>query len=270
MLAKSISSAAIVLLMACSAEHPDSSQSHRTDLDNAALQGPVDTVVTELRGESGEIGGDGPLVTLAVVYNRAGDLLGVKLDTSRLEEDSRMSAEIKDTERGGAGFYLFGSEQLHKHYRSMYSFDPDRPYWYAEAVTDTTGKLVSTYSHNNSPDGRFLSWRRVDGESNLATVDTTRFDTHGRYTEQIRYEDDGALLHHWTYRYNEDGLLIAMASHDIDGNIRLQYDFDYEYDRWGNWIKRTKRVFRSIDIIEGNIAVSEITRRKITYYNGAR
>lgn len=66
------------------------------------------------------------------------------------------------------------------------------------------------------------------------------------------------------FTYNDKGDVVQELSYGVDGNLASRKTFTYEYDSYGNWIKRTS----TTEQIDGTSieTINDILYRKITYY----
>lgn len=67
------------------------------------------------------------------------------------------------------------------------------------------------------------------------------------------------------FSYDAQGNLTAEISYTADGKVESQADFSYEFDTYGNWVKRTS-IIQDIGSEGSTKMTQEITYRTITYH----
>lgn len=93
----------------------------------------------------------------------------------------------------------------------------------------------------------------------MFTKQTFDYNSAGKITESVLYDDEKNVLGRWVYIYNEKVSVIQEEVFDADERMVEKRTYTYEYDSVGNWVTRT-----SYDAISGDAQV--ITVRKIEYY----
>ena len=86
---------------------------------------------------------------------------------------------------------------------------------------------------------------------------TYKYGDNGNQIEQNLFNPDGSLSLKHTYKYDDNGNQTESNDYNSDGNLSLKYIYKYEYDKAGNWIKKTS--------IRNNKPDS-ITERVIEYF----
>jgi hypothetical protein len=117
-----------------------------------------------------------------------------------------------------------------------------------------------------------------------------RYDDKGRLIEKDWYDSSGRLWMRYVYKfegdkrdelvYSEDGSLnqryvstldgkgdeVEEIDYDVkDGSVRERYSYGYEFDKKGNWIKRTTSKWVTKEG-KSSFEPSYVTYRTITYY----
>ena len=98
---------------------------------------------------------------------------------------------------------------------------------------------------------------RYDNTGNLDTYYLYTYNDNLELIKDESYDIHDLLLSTTTYLYNDHGDIIRMESKYPSYNQESLYIFTYEYDKWGNWIKKTRTT---------DSTSFDITERKITYY----
>lgn len=112
-----------------------------------------------------------------------------------------------------------------------------------------------------------VEWRRGELLTKPpALLERTLYDERGRRVENETYPVGGASAGQETHRYDAQGNLAETVVRDPRGAVLSRTVYQYELDRFGNWIKMTASVAVSNS---GRVEYEpvEITRRSITYYS---
>ncbi len=83
------------------------------------------------------------------------------------------------------------------------------------------------------------------------------YDANGNRVEAAAFKQDGSLFYKTTWKYDEHGNQIEMNDYDSKNTLTNQSLRVIEYDKQGNWIKRTETV---------NEKPIQIAVREIEYY----
>lgn len=86
---------------------------------------------------------------------------------------------------------------------------------------------------------------------------TYAYDAKGTLIEENTYDYDGSLYHRSLYTNDDKGNPVKVKAYKGDGTSDYSWNYQYEYDKKGNWIK--KQCF-------GEVIPSYIAERKIKYY----
>ncbi|MRM82250.1 hypothetical protein [Riemerella anatipestifer] len=84
-----------------------------------------------------------------------------------------------------------------------------------------------------------------------------QYDAQGNRIEVNTYVPDGSLYNKKVYRYDEKGNEIEVKTYNSYGRLESKQAYQYQYDKQGNWIKKTE--------YEDNKPI-QITEREIQYY----
>jgi hypothetical protein len=121
-------------------------------------------------------------------------------------------------------------------------------------------------------DRRTLTARRTYRNSVLQFTTRYTHDGHGRLIGEAQLLPDGTIRSNATYQYDVHGNRISEEEvHADDPALKTTSLSTYEYDKRGNWIRRTVRQLTSA-IAQGGNPLSEhqeSTERTITYYSDA-
>ncbi|MCG8573806.1 MAG: hypothetical protein MI810_02885 [Flavobacteriales bacterium] len=129
---------------------------------------------------------------------------------------------------------------------------------------DDKGHLLESYHLNDSKEKIYhFKAEYVQGKlKKQTTYKSGRKNvvyTYNDQEEEISMEKfkNDELVFKRTYQYNEEGDVIKMELKQVRGNMTILWDFEYEYDTQGNWVKKTEKE---------NGTVFKISRRQIQYY----
>lgn len=111
---------------------------------------------------------------------------------------------------------------------------------------DANGNL--TMSKGYKPDGSLLTTRKWKYDSKGNTIesdmgwgiDSYKYDGNGNRTEQLNYNPDGTLKLRYTFKYDDKGNKTEEFKYTATGVLKDHNTWTYEYDKQGNWIKRTQ------------------------------
>ena len=101
---------------------------------------------------------------------------------------------------------------------------------------------------------RFIKYKK--GEKDIVYM----YNAAGQETSMTKYKAGATEpVFTRTYEYNEQGNVVKMEMIQTRGNIKVEWGFEYKYDKHDNWIERLEtedgREFR-------------LTKREIKYYEG--
>jgi hypothetical protein len=91
------------------------------------------------------------------------------------------------------------------------------------------------------------------------------YDCEGRQVEEKIYIK-GAYIQKTTYAYDVNGRMSGRAIYLEDGSIEMSERYEREYDRYGNWIKKTGYHWMHTIEQSGSGVSTTLTKRIITYY----
>ena len=96
-------------------------------------------------------------------------------------------------------------------------------------------------------------------------LERTLYDERGRRVENETYPIVGTQVGQEAHKYDAQGNLSETVVRDARGAVLSKTIYDYELDRFGNWIRMTASVAVAVS---GRIEYepTEITKRNITYY----
>ena len=83
------------------------------------------------------------------------------------------------------------------------------------------------------------------------------FDRESRLVEEFRYDAGDKLIVRYVHKYDNKGNQVGMDRYMVPDKMDTRVEWKYEYDKTGNWIRRTQFV---------NGAVLEDLKREIEYY----
>lgn len=92
----------------------------------------------------------------------------------------------------------------------------------------------------------------------------TQCYVNGLVVQGLERDRDGVVLTKTDYTYDGHGNEVSMTRRRADDRLDQKITYDYEYDRFGNWSKRTMRWL----VKDGGNSVepNSVTHRTITYY----
>lgn len=83
------------------------------------------------------------------------------------------------------------------------------------------------------------------------------FDTQGHDIKMEKFDRNGALVFVRESEYNDHSDMVHRKLFQAKGEITVNWDFSYEYDQKGNWIRKEEKE---------NGMPYRVVKRKITYY----
>ena len=188
---------------------------HKTDRDRADFHGLVNTVVTEQEiTDSPEAGAAAQVRRIKIgeaSYDKAGNLIEDKLFMS-----SDMT-KVRAPQRVDANTVTFQSDMGNA--TEHYKFD---------AAGNMTEKAV-TYG----------------ADPNASADETTRYsyDKKGRVAQEDTIAADGSVQSSLVYTRDAKGNVVGVETHGKDAKPPYPtLIYTYEFDKQGNWIKRTQTV----------------------------
>ena len=105
--------------------------------------------------------------------------------------------------------------------------------------------------------------RLIEGPGQMLEI--TTYDLRGNRIENVSYPGASSPVGKEEYRYDDKGNIAEMTLRGDDGSILAREAYDYEFDRFGNWIKMVTNlvVFEAGELKHEPV---EVTYRTITYY----
>ena len=129
---------------------------------------------------------------------------------------------------------------------------------------DSDGRVVTMTETNYDSRGNNIS-ERISGRLVFPGSHVIyEYDTEGRLLEKIHYNPEGRQQSRESSRYNEEGDLIESARYNPDGSLTSSTEYQYVYDRRGNWIEKT--VLATNNARETYEVPTEFCSRTIGYY----
>jgi hypothetical protein len=141
----------------------------------------------------------------------------------------------------------------------------------SEITTDSKGNRIEqrdiktnavsplfNYTHQYKYDekGQMLERTALRGNGSLMYRYMFKYDNNGNRVEWIQIGASGLMVGRVTYKFNDKNNLIEEISYDGDNKPKATYTYTYEFDKKGNWKRRTK--------LENNTPV-EIKERTYNY-----
>ena len=125
---------------------------------------------------------------------------------------------------------------------------------------DKNGKITSKTEYTYTEDGwESFSITYADAPQYDDLTLEQKYDKNGNEILSIS-RNDGNLMFHGEYEYDEHGNMTLETGYDENGNVGYQFKFEYEYDEYGNM---TLKIEYDND---GNVkAKTEFTNPRFTY-----
>ena len=218
-------------------------------------------------------------------FNKSNDLKNTILTTVHVlyyEEDGYFG---KDKRTGG--FKVVTSHDENGNLIESFHYDREGKVWRRLVYKyDSKNNLLEHIEYNSTGKTEY-KFKHDSYGNHYKEDDKTKFDSKGRLKQREVFYTSGELMYKSNYDYNKDSCIIRKYSKngnlqqytksDIENNIierkewkadyNSSYDFtgmklfihetfEYEYDSFNNWIKRTR--YR-------NESLYEIAERKIVY-----
>lgn len=129
------------------------------------------------------------------------------------------------------------------------------------------GDIVTKYEYTGSTVSKIIRKYYKEDNKTVDRIETNYFDRDDNLTEITLLFVDQNILNRTVYKYHTNGILEQSVEYDYDGNERqiLRYDdkdneieniiydnegniaqknaIDYDYDSYGNWIKKTHKIW---------------------------
>ncbi|CEN52128.1 conserved exported hypothetical protein [Capnocytophaga canimorsus] len=135
----------------------------------------------------------------------------------------------------------------------------ETPYYVVEKFGEIQkGRIksfITSYIYNEQ--GNLIEANRYNSDGNLYGKWTYKYDTNGNRIEANSYNSDGSLSGKTAFKYDTNGNRIEANRYNSDGSLYATDIYTYEYDKYGNWVKR---------IMYNNDKPESIDEREIEYY----
>src|SRR6185503_11190985 len=92
-----------------------------------------------------------------------------------------------------------------------------------------------------------------------------KYDQGGRRTEASYFKSNGSLIRRVIYEYDDVGSIAVETEMKSNNKVANKQYYAYEYDRRGNWIKRTTSMWQNRGSGSYFVPV-EVVYREISYY----
>ncbi|HTL83353.1 MAG TPA: hypothetical protein VL651_16675 [Bacteroidia bacterium] len=125
---------------------------------------------------------------------------------------------------------------------------------------DSLGHLVERYEYSMDADSTHSSMRHYNSSDSLDWSVKTKTTDDGKKTKSLFYHSDGTKDFITRDKNNEHGDQIQSKFYHSNGLFNFGYEYIYEYDARGNWIKQT-------EIDSGRDREIFVTIRTIEYWN---
>lgn len=101
------------------------------------------------------------------------------------------------------------------------------------------GKTIITYDEN----GLRLTEHVKDARGKTDSKFQHEYDEDGRRIMTVEFDHTGKKVEVQHFYYGEDGRMVRRNSHRGESTFREEWDFSYEFDEEGNWIKKQIGLF---------------------------
>lgn len=126
-----------------------------------------------------------------------------------------------------------------------------------DTKTDAVSPLFNfTQLYKYDEKGQMIERTSLRGNGTLMYRYLFKYDDKGNRTEWIQIGANGLMVGRVTYKFDEKNNLVEEISHDSNNIPKATYTYTYEFDKKGNWTRRTK--------LENNTAI-EIKERNYNY-----
>lgn len=194
---------------------------------------------------------DLPVQKIKYLYDAKGNLTEESLllqnemvtykTTYEYDGDKKKSAELKYDKDGKLM------------YKTSYAYNGD--HLAKSATTDADGTINVSEKIEHDKKGNILTFTTFEKFGNSETTDKYTYDDKGNKTSWTVLKDNNPIMK-VAYSYDKFNNLTGLQSEDNNGTPDSR-SYTFEYDKAGNWIKRTT-------VINGTPAF--IAERKITYF----
>jgi hypothetical protein len=130
------------------------------------------------------------------------------------------------------------------------------------------GSPISTERYLWNVSGDQAEVKKMGPEGLLITKTITFLNKHKGVIRSIVYDSGGTVSFEERYRYDRKGNLSRVAVHAFKGSTISDIKFSYRFDRFGNWIERTRCVQSAGD--SSCSQEPEVLTRKIIYRQSKR
>ena len=126
-----------------------------------------------------------------------------------------------------------------------------------DTKTDAVSPLFNfTQLYKYDEKGQMIERTSLRGNGTLMYRYLFKYDDKGNRVEWIQIGANGLMVGRVTYKFDEKNNLVEEISHDSNNIPKATYTYTYEFDKKGNWTRRTK--------LENNTAI-EIKERNYNY-----
>ncbi len=200
-----------LVLFGCSTKN-----AKRTSLTKANLTGDVQTITTstyEVVEESGEFHKRYGPSNETATFDKKGNLI-----------DEYPSYRSRDEAFGTESTFKF-DEKGNKIVDNWYNKD---------------GSLLTKTIYKHDKKGNITEERSYNGGGSLSSNIIYKYDKKGNRIEINSYYNDGSLFTKTIYKYDKKGNITEERNYDREGSLSRKSSYKYdEYDKKGNWLRRT-------------------------------
>ncbi len=144
--------------------------------------------------------------------------------------------------------------------KHIYKYD-DKGNKIEELVYDSDMNLDRNIFYRYDKEGNIISKTSINS-SGISTA-SEKYDSNGNKIELISCDPDGRLAIKYNFEYNLNGDEIVFKNYIAMTNYHQTYFSKYEYDKYGNWIKRIKYNKQNQYLVIKHITLTE---REIEYF----
>jgi hypothetical protein len=144
--------------------------------------------------------------------------------------------------------------------------------WVTERIVcNAKGHIERKHLFTYNAAGDLIEDVRVDGDGSPLSRFRYTYGSSGNKTTStyLAYDDSGEVQFEHVCLFDARGILISEAHRGAEGSPEEEFDYDYEFDSVGNWIKQTKLIPLT-GPGERRYSPLMVIYRTITYYPGVR
>lgn len=120
-----------------------------------------------------------------------------------------------------------------------------------------SGSLILGSITNYDLFGNEIEHLYVDAYGVISSKSVSRYDEKNNVIESIEYGNEHQIVSKFIYKYDDFNNLLEYNHQSFDENKSEKTSYNYEYDKYNNWTKRTRFI---------NDIPKLITLREIEYY----